>query len=161
MQLSERTTFDNLTFDQIFFNGSLLLSDTLIAEHNLALQPGEQITHKTQIPAESVFIAVVAAYRDIDHAKWKHVYSVKAHSHRTTHLKLDAYGITVTSRRFSDSHQKQKKASAEIATPLPPKSRMKNGATRTINTEQPKTERDKSPAESTEEKEGNTELRLL
>ncbi|MEJ2681975.1 MAG: type VI secretion system lipoprotein TssJ [Gammaproteobacteria bacterium] len=104
LQLSERATFDNLTYDQIFFQGHVLLSDALLSESSFVLQPNEQVKHIEALNENVAFIAVVAAYRDIEHARWKHVYTVKPYSHKTTHLKLDNDGIAGVVAAYSKQH---------------------------------------------------------
>lgn len=104
MQLSQRTTFDNLTFDQLFFEGPLLLSNSLISESSLVLQPGQQVTHTVSLQESVTHIAIIAAYRNLDQAQWKHVYPIDAFSHGTTHIKLDAKGIRPTDSFFSKTH---------------------------------------------------------
>lgn len=104
MQLAQRTTFDNLTFDQLFFDGALLLNNSLISESSLVLQPGQQITHTVSLQENVTHIAIIAAYRNIDQARWKHVYPVDPYSHATAHIKLDADGISATDSFFSKAH---------------------------------------------------------
>lgn len=104
MQLAQRTTFDNLTFDQLFYEGPLLLNNSLISESSLVLQPGEQVEHTISLQESVTHIAVIAAYRNIDQARWKHVYPIDPYSHATTHIKLDAKGIAATDSFFSKAH---------------------------------------------------------
>ncbi|MEX0731271.1 MAG: type VI secretion system lipoprotein TssJ [Aquisalimonadaceae bacterium] len=76
LELSGRATFDNLDFDGAFFNAEVLLSDELLSSSDYVIQPGESITHRIDLHKEAGFVAVVAAFRDIDEARWKLIYPV-------------------------------------------------------------------------------------
>lgn len=85
LHLSARTTFDNLSFDELFFNAKTLLSDELLLEQNYTLQPKEKIKEKHPVDKGTRFVAVLAAYRDIDRARWRHITRVSDkhyYSHR-------------------------------------------------------------------------------
>ena len=89
-ELSERETFDNLNFDRAFNQAKSLLSDTLLTEKSLTLQPNVTLKHKIDLNKETQFIAVVAGFIDIDNAQWKHVYAVNPKGYQS-------HSITVTS----------------------------------------------------------------
>jgi type VI secretion system protein VasD len=92
-QLSSRTTFDNLDFDQLFYQGETLLSDQLLSQSSFMLQPKESITHEVALKETAAFVAVIAAYRDVDSARWKHIYDVKPYGHYTHKLVLGPNAI--------------------------------------------------------------------
>jgi len=86
-ELSSRNTFDNLDFNAAFSNASVFLSDELLSAGEWVILPGASVGHRIQLKKNAKYIAVVAAYRDIDKAKWKLVYPVNSdwyYSHTIT-----------------------------------------------------------------------------
>jgi len=92
-ELSSRTTFDNLDFDGLFNHPDAQLSDELLSKLVFFLQPNETLKHKIKMQKETSYIAVLAAYRDIDNIRWKHIYKVKSHGHYRHKITLSADGI--------------------------------------------------------------------
>lgn len=92
-ELSSRTTFDNLNFEDSFTQGETLLSKELVSSANYTLQPDETIRHKVMLQPETNYIAIIAAYRDIDNAKWKFVYEISPHSHSKHTVTLSKLAI--------------------------------------------------------------------
>lgn len=86
-QLTDRTTLDTLDFDGAFSNAEELLGGELKGAEEFMLRPGESKRHEMELASGSKHIAVVAAYRDIDGARWKLVYDVNPNwysDHRVT-----------------------------------------------------------------------------
>lgn len=75
--LSSRTTFDNLRFDSAFEKAKVLLDDELISQKEYIFQPGEEVKYKIKISDDTRFVAVLAAYREMDKAKWKMVLALE------------------------------------------------------------------------------------
>lgn len=71
LHLTSRVTFDNLDFDEAFYNASTILSDELVYEQLLTLQPKQEYKSKVEIHPGVMFTAVIVAYRDIDNADWR------------------------------------------------------------------------------------------
>jgi len=85
LHLTSRATFDNLDFDDLFYNAKNLLSDELLLEENYTLQPKQKIKQKLLVDKGTQFVAVLAAYRDLDNARWRYVMPISDkhyYSHR-------------------------------------------------------------------------------
>ncbi|QIT55815.1 type VI secretion system lipoprotein TssJ [Aquisalimonas sp. 2447] len=76
-ELKRRDTFDNLDFDAAFDNADVVLSDELLASAEFMLQPGESVTHRIDLDDDGAYVGVVAAYRQIDDARWRLVNPVE------------------------------------------------------------------------------------
>jgi len=76
--LSERTTYDNLGFEGAFDQAKTLLSGELVTAKEYIFQPNEKKHYRIKIGEKTKFIALVAAYRNVDHAKWKLAFPVEA-----------------------------------------------------------------------------------
>lgn len=92
-QLTARTTFDNLDFDAAFSNADVVLSDELIVQSDLVLQPGGRQSLEIELDAETRFVAVTAAYRHIDRARWKLVLPVNGDWYYSHEITLTANGL--------------------------------------------------------------------
>lgn len=92
-ELSSRTTFDNQDFAGLFNNGETLLSDELLSSKILIVQPREFLKHQINLQEKTKFIAILAAYRNIDEARWKHIYAVKPHGHYKHDISLGPNAI--------------------------------------------------------------------
>jgi len=76
--LSERTTYDNLGFEGAFDQARTLLSGELVSAKEYIFQPNEEKHYRIKIGEKTKFIALVAAYRNVDKAKWKLAFPVEA-----------------------------------------------------------------------------------
>jgi len=74
--LTERTTFDNLGFESALDEAGVILSSQLLSTKEYIFQPKESIQYAIKLGKETKFIAIVAAYRDMDKSKWKLVVPV-------------------------------------------------------------------------------------
>ena len=108
-ELSARTTFDNLDFQSLFNNGGTLLSDELISEKTFFIQPNETISHTIELNKESTHIAIVAAYRKIDSARWKHIYPIKFYGYYKHTIDLTSEAIEVRKSERSNKSEEGKR----------------------------------------------------
>jgi type VI secretion system protein VasD len=110
LELSSRNTFDNLDFESLFYQGKTLLSDELLSEVTLTIQPEETLLHRVNLHQESSFIAVLSAYRNIDGARWKHIYEVKPHGHYKHTITLTHNAIRAGDIYNTKKTKRQKKS---------------------------------------------------
>lgn len=92
-ELSSRATFDTLDFDQSWNNATVVLSDQLLSSVDYVLLPKQSKEHNVVLRPNTRFIAIVAAYRDIDRAKWKVVYAVNSNWFHHHKVRLGAAGM--------------------------------------------------------------------
>lgn len=98
-QLSSRTTFDTLDFDSAWGNAAVVLGDQLLSQGVHVLLPRQTQVQRIELAPQATFIAVVAAYRDIDGARWKLVYPVRAHWFNRHRVVLGADAVALASGR--------------------------------------------------------------
>ncbi len=67
LQLSDRITFDNLSFERAYYQPELLLGDELLAIKTIYLQPGESLKQKLELEPKVEFIAVIAGFLTIEY----------------------------------------------------------------------------------------------
>lgn len=92
-ELSSRSTFDNLDFERAYNNAKTLLSDELVSEAVITLQPNESIRHTIALNKNTRFVAIIAGFINIDSARWKHVYNVKPFGYYSHEITLNSKGI--------------------------------------------------------------------
>ncbi len=108
LHLSSRATFDNLDFEQLYFNSGSLLSGELLLEKNYTLQPQEVISEKLLIDRGTQFIAIVAAFRDIDNASWRYITPVSDKSYYSQEYQLSETAIvplSVNNRKYANKRK--------------------------------------------------------
>lgn len=92
-ELSSRSTFDNLDFERAYHNAKTLLSDELISEAIITLQPNESLRHTVNLNKNTRFIAVIAGFVNIDKTRWKHIYEVNPFGYYRHELTINDKGI--------------------------------------------------------------------
>lgn len=92
-QLTSRTTLDNLDFDKLFYRGEDFLSDELLEQKEFILQPKEELKHEIALVSGVTHIAVLAAYRDIDSTRWKHLYKINDTGYYSHKLMVTQQGL--------------------------------------------------------------------
>lgn len=105
-QLSSRTTLDNLDFDKLFYRGSDFLSDELLHQSDFILQPNEELKNEIMLVSGVSYIAVIAAYRDIDSSRWKQIYKIKDTGYYTHKLKVTQAGLVDIPRSQKNSRSR-------------------------------------------------------
>ena len=70
-QLTQIDRFNNSDFFALYENDQSILAKDLKYREELEIQPGQSTTKTLEISSNSKYIAVLAAYRDLDKAQWK------------------------------------------------------------------------------------------
>jgi type VI secretion system protein VasD len=106
-ELASRTTFDALDFDSAWSNAEVVLGDQLLSQQMYVLLPRQTQVHRVELAPQAAFIAVVAAYRDIDGARWKLIYPVRPHWFNRHRILLDANAVALASGRQGQTDAQQ------------------------------------------------------
>lgn len=76
-ELAARNAFDTADFVSLYERDKETLAADLVSREEIVLQPGETRDWKKKLAPTTRFIAVVAAYREIERANWRAVQPVK------------------------------------------------------------------------------------
>jgi len=76
-ELVEREAFEAADFVSLDKDDKTTLGADLVARKDLIIQPGEERDLRKTLSPKTKFIAVMAAYREIDKATWRAVLEVK------------------------------------------------------------------------------------
>jgi type VI secretion system protein VasD len=93
-ELKSLAAFDGADFFALSEKDKDTLGPDLVAKEELLLQPGEQRQFKRTLDPATRFVAVVAAYRDIERARWRA--SMPVALNKTTAVKLGAQQRAIT-----------------------------------------------------------------
>src|SRR5215203_2488957 len=76
-ELKSAATFNAADFMSLYQRDQGELRGDLLAKEEFVLNPGESKTFAKTLAPDTRFIGVVAAYRDLEHAKWRTVVAVQ------------------------------------------------------------------------------------
>ncbi|MEO6362224.1 MAG: type VI secretion system lipoprotein TssJ [Caldimonas sp.] len=76
-ELKSAATFNAADFMSLYQRDQGALGADMLAKEEFVLNPGESKTFAKVLAPETRFLGVVAAYRDLEHAKWRSVVAVQ------------------------------------------------------------------------------------
>ena len=76
-ELKTAASFNSADFMSLYQRDKAELGDDLIAREEFVLAPGEAKTFGKTLAPGTRFIGVVAAYRDVEHARWRSIVPVQ------------------------------------------------------------------------------------
>jgi type VI secretion system protein VasD len=76
-ELKSVAAFNGADFMSLYQRDQAALGGDLLAKEEFVLEPGETKAFAKTLAPDTRFIGVVAAYRDLEHAKWRTVVSVQ------------------------------------------------------------------------------------
>ena len=94
-ELSDGAPFDEADFYSIYDNESETIGAVLLGKLDLELSPGETRKLERTLKAETRHLGILAAYRDIDNAKWRASMPMPEHSKIELKLNLDRLSISL------------------------------------------------------------------
>jgi type VI secretion system protein VasD len=98
--LTSASVFEGSDFFQLRGQDQDLLAKDLKLREELVLRPGEEQAQTFSVPPEEdgpklLYFAVLAGYRDLEHARWRDVLEVKAGKKTPVRVKLDELAVTL------------------------------------------------------------------
>lgn len=99
IELRNPVAFENTEFFSLYQRPREVLTPDLVSLEELELRPGDKRSYKLSTQAESRYIGVLAAYRNLPEANWRYVIPLKQKSHNQAELYLDARGISAPATR--------------------------------------------------------------
>lgn len=96
--LTSKTAFENADFFSLYDKDAAVLGSAMLDRHEYEVKPGSTRKLNTKLPQGAAYIAVVAAYQDIDAARWRAAYAIKPNQDNriTIHVGADAVSIIAT-----------------------------------------------------------------
>ena len=94
-ELKTLATFNAADFFSLWDREKETLGEDLVAREELQLRPGDQKKLDRTLPPETRHIGVIAAYRDLERAKWRGAYAVVANRTQLITVVLDARNVSI------------------------------------------------------------------
>jgi type VI secretion system protein VasD len=94
-ELKAAAPFESADFVSLFDKDQATLGGDVIARDEFVLSPGESMAIKRDLTADSKFIAVMAAFRDLERAKWRAVAPLVAGQDNALSVRLDASTVSI------------------------------------------------------------------
>ena len=98
-ELKSPTAFNSADFMSLYQRDQAELAADLVAREELTLAPGESKPWAKMLSPDTKFIGVVAAYRDLEHARWRAIAPVEPGKAQKVLIQADALAVTVTVTR--------------------------------------------------------------
>jgi type VI secretion system protein VasD len=100
-QLGSADTFQNADFFSLFEADSAVLADDMLGRTQILLKPGEVREWNPEFSKETLYIGVIAAYRDIENAQWRGLVELPKRGFIGKFFKKNKLRITVESLAVS------------------------------------------------------------
>ncbi|SDR91869.1 MULTISPECIES: type VI secretion system lipoprotein TssJ [Pseudomonas] len=95
-ELKHPVTFENADFFSLYERAKEALNPDLVASEELELRPGETVEMKLKVEEGSLYVGVLAAYRDLPDTQWRHTVQITPLEVTEVDLTLDQTGIRNT-----------------------------------------------------------------
>ncbi|WP_085579027.1 MULTISPECIES: type VI secretion system lipoprotein TssJ [unclassified Pseudomonas] len=95
-ELKHPVTFENADFFSLYERAKESLNPDLVASEELELRPGETVELKLSVEEGSRYVGILAAYRDLSDAQWRHTVQITPVEINEVDLTLDQAGIRNT-----------------------------------------------------------------
>jgi type VI secretion system protein VasD len=97
-ELRSAGVFESSDFFTLLEQDSAVLGADQIGRWEYQLEPGERAVLDAEFRAGSGYIGVVAAYRDIEHARWRALHPLVMHRANDFEVTLDRLEVSIRSR---------------------------------------------------------------
>lgn len=100
-ELKHPVAFEQADFFSVYERAMDILKRDLVAIEEVELRPGERLALKLSVEAGSRYLGIVAAYRDLPQAQWRHLIVLTAGGITRVQLNLDQDGIHNAAERLA------------------------------------------------------------
>lgn len=94
-ELRAAAPFESAGFVSLFDKEQATLGGDVIARDEFVLGPGESMAIKRDLTADSKFVAVMVAFRDLERAKWRAVVPLVAGQDNALSVRLNASAVSI------------------------------------------------------------------
>jgi type VI secretion system protein VasD len=106
--LRQMTEFEKADFFALFEKDEQVLAAALAKREEIILKPGDSLMQPREYPPDVQFIAVMAAYRDVERSAWRASSPIAPGSTGVITLKAGAKGVTLTVEESAKDDKKKK-----------------------------------------------------
>ncbi len=94
-ELKSASVFSSADFFSLYDRDKEVLAADIVVREEIQVEPGMQKSFTRKPGPDTKFIAVLAPYRDLDHAKWRAAMEVPANKTTPVDLKLDPLAVSL------------------------------------------------------------------
>lgn len=98
-ELKAATGFNNADFISLYQRDQAELGADIVSREEFTLAPGEKRPWNKTLSADTRFIAVFAAYRDLERAQWRNVVAVPPGKALQLSVQADELAVTTTLKK--------------------------------------------------------------
>jgi type VI secretion system protein VasD len=95
-ELSSADVFETADFFTLYDNEMATLGKFILFRDEMNIKPGQLKTFKREAKPETQYIGVIAAYRDLDNARWRGILEIKPHDKHKIMIHLGSLSVSVT-----------------------------------------------------------------
>ena len=95
-ELRSPAAFSGADFFSLFDNESATLAGDLVGREEYGLRPAETQPYRRQLQPDTKFIGVAAAFRDLEHSRWRQVVPVPDERQSAIAIGIEARAVTLT-----------------------------------------------------------------
>jgi len=95
-ELKSLAAFDSADFFSLFDKDKETLGAELVAREDMQLAPKDTRKFERKVQPETRYIGVIAAFRDLEHAKWRGAVAIPAEKVTRVTIRLDVRSVSVT-----------------------------------------------------------------
>jgi type VI secretion system protein VasD len=95
-ELKSTAAFDTADFVSLYDRDQATLAAEMAGREEFTLRPGEKRTWEKPLEPDVRFIGAIAAYRDIEHARWKALVAVKPNKRNVVTIQADDLALAAT-----------------------------------------------------------------
>jgi type VI secretion system protein VasD len=95
-ELSSADVFETSDFFTLYDSEMATLGKFILFRDEMNIKPGQLMTFKREAKPETQFIGVIAAYRDLDNARWRGILEIKPHEKHKIMIHLGSLSVSVT-----------------------------------------------------------------
>ena len=96
LELKTLAAFNAADFFSLWDREKETLGTELVAGEEFQLRPGDTRKFERSLPPETKYVAVVAAYRDLERATWRGAVAIAANQTQSLVIGLDARNVTIS-----------------------------------------------------------------
>jgi type VI secretion system protein VasD len=95
-ELSSADVFETSDFFTLYDSEMATLGKFIVYRDEMNIKPGQLKTFKREAKPETQYVGVIAAYRDLDNARWRGILEIKPHEKHKIMIHLGSLSVSVT-----------------------------------------------------------------
>lgn len=95
-ELKGQGAFATADFFSLYDRDAEVLGAELLARDEVTLAPGQFLPLERDLKSEAAYLGVVAAFRDIDRAQWRHLLSLKPGVDNRVSIQVGARSVSIS-----------------------------------------------------------------